>query len=158
MVKIIPTVVTSKLDYIDFWSMVAPKIILPADIALPDISIVYKPRTAIDVYDILMIKYSTKKDTSGADNQITAGKITSKEPIAGAYVDALYLINGEAAVAADTKEGGDVHVSPVDICGNSTDSGIFGLCDVQSVFSGVTTTGASLELYDVQVGLRIYFI
>lgn len=144
------------LTHMDFWSHVDGLIILPAETVLPDIVIVSLPSGAVITRVILMLKYSAKKDTSGADNKITAGTITSREKLVpGSYVTSLYLIDGEAAVTADTKEGGDVHVGNNDI--SSVDSGITGDCTIQSVFSGVTTTGASIELYDVQIGVRVYF-
>lgn len=157
MAQLIPTVVTSKLDHIDYWSDVEDKITLPADTVLPTIFIEWLPRAAQEVFDILLIKYSAKKDTSGADNKITAGKITAKEEHVVDGFDAIQLINGEALVAANTKEGGDVHVGNINICGNEVASGIVGECIIASTFEGVTTTGASIELYDVQVGIRIYF-
>lgn len=138
-----------------FWSDVDALITLPADTALPNVVVADIPSDATVIRAILIFKYSSKKDTSSADNQITAGKITSKETTDGTYVDALNLISGETKVTADTKEGGDVHPGDNDISGSV--SGITGNCTVQSVFSGVTTTGASIELYDVQVGIRVYF-
>ena len=144
------------LTHMDFWSHADSLITLPADTALPDIVIVGLPSGYIVTRVILTLKYSAKEDTSGADNKITAGTITSREKlIPGSYETALYLKDGEADVAASTKEGGDVHVGNSDVSG--TDSGITGNCTVQSVFDGVTTTGASIELYDVQIGLRVYF-
>lgn len=144
------------LKSMDFWSDVDSLITLPADTGLPDVVIVSLPDGAVIIRVILTIKYSAKKDTSGADNKITAGTITSREKlIPGTYATAIYLKDGEAAVAANVKEGGDVHVGKSDISG--TDSGITGNCSVQSVFNGVTTTGASIELYDVQIGIRVYF-
>lgn len=145
------------LTYMDFWSHVDSLITIPADTSLPDIVIVSLPSGAVIIRAIMMIKYSAKKDTSSADNKITAGIITSREKLVpGSYATGIYLKDGEAAVAADAKEGGDVHVGNSDISG--IDSGITGNCIVQSVFSGVTTTGDSIELYDVQIGIRVYFM
>lgn len=138
-----------------FWSDVDALITLPGDTALPNVVVADIPSDATVIRAILILKYSSKKDTSSGDNQITAGKITSKETTGGTYVDALNLISGEIKVTADTKEGGDVHPGDNDISGST--SGIIGNCTVQSVFDGVTTTGASIELYDVQVGVRVYF-
>jgi len=140
----------------DFWSHIDSLITLPADTALPDVVIVGLPDGAVITRIISMIKYSSKKDTSSSDNSITAGYVKSREKLVpGTYSIGIYLISGEASVTADTEESGDVHVGNVDISG--TDSGITENCIVQSVFNGVTTTGASIELYDVQVGVRVYF-
>ena len=147
--------VDSVVRHMDFWSDVDALVTLPADTALPNIVIADIPSSPTVIRAILILKYSAKKDTSASDNQITAGKITSKETASGTYVDAINLINGEAKVTASTKEGGDVHPGDNDISGST--SGITDNCTVQSVLSGVTTTGASIELYDVQVGIRIYF-
>lgn len=143
------------VSHMDFWSDIDGLVTLPADTALQNIVVADIPSDATVIRAILILKYSSKEDTSGSDNQITAGTITSKETSAGTYVDAINLINGEAAVEASTKEGGDVHVGDNDVSGAT--SGITGNCTVQSVFSGVTTTGASIKLYDVQIGIRIYF-
>jgi len=143
------------VNSMDFWSDIDDAIALPADTALPNIVVADLPSGAAPTRAILMLKYSSKKDTSGFDNKITAGKIQSKETTGGTYVDAINLIAGEASVDADTKEAGDVHIGDNDISG--TTSGIIDNCTVQSVFSGVTTTGASVVLYDVQLGIRIYF-
>jgi len=145
------------IQCMDFWSHLDSLVTLPADTALPDVIIVGLPDGAVVKRAILTLKYSAKKDISGADNKITAGTITSREKLVpGIYATGIYLRDGESAVAADTKEGGDVHVGNSDISG--TDSGITGNCHVQSVFASVTTTGASIELYDVQLGIRIYFM
>lgn len=140
----------------DFWSHLDSLVTLPADTALPDVIIVGLPSGAVVIRVILTIKYSAKKDTSSADNKITAGSIRSREKLVpGDYSTAIYLKDGEVAVLADAKEGGDVHVGNSDISG--IDSGITGNCHVQSVFASVTTTGASIELHDVQLGVRVYF-
>jgi len=144
------------IKYMDFWSDIDSLITLPAGTGLPDIVIIGLPSDAVVRRAILTIKYSAKKDTSTADNKITAGIIISREKVVpGDYVVAIGLEDGEAAVAADAKEGGDVHVGNSDISGS--ESGITGNCTVQSAFSMVTTTGASIELYDVQIGVRVYF-
>ncbi len=143
------------VNVMTFWSDVDALITLPADTALPNIVVADIPSDVTVIRAILVLKYSSKKDTSSSDNQVTAGKITSKETTGGTYVDAINLINGEVKVDADTKEGGDVHPGDNDISGST--SGITDNCTVQSVFSGVTTTGASIELYDVQIGLKVYF-
>lgn len=147
--------VEKPVNVMTFWSDVDALVTLPADTALPNIVIADIPSNPTVIRAILILKYSAKKDTSGGDNQITAGKITSKETTGGTYVDAINLINGEAKVTASTKEGGDVHAGDNDISGSTSD--ITDNCTVQSVFNGVTTTGASIELYDVQVGIIIYF-
>ncbi len=138
-----------------FWSDVDALITLPADIALPNIVVADLPSGATVTRAILILKYSSKKDTSGTDNYIKTGKITSKETTGGTYVDAINLIAGEIEVTASTKEGGDVHPGDNNISGDTSD--ITGNCTVQSVFSGVTTAGASIELHDVQVGIKVYF-
>lgn len=144
-------------QFMDFWSHVDSLVTIPADTALPDVVIVGLPSAAVVKRVIVTIKYSAKKDISGADNAITGGEITSREKLVpGSYSTGLYLKDAEAAVASGVKEGGDVHVGNSDISG--IDSGITGNCTVQSVFDAVSTTGASIELYDVQVGVRVYFM
>lgn len=147
--------VEKPVNVMTFWSDVDALVTLPGDTALPNIVIADIPSNPTIIRAILILKYSSKKDTSAGDNQITAGKITSKETTGGTYVDAINFLDGEAKVTASTKEGGDVHAGDNDISGAT--SGITDNCTVQSVLSGVTTTGASIELYDVQVGIIIYF-
>ncbi len=149
------TKVSVPVNIMDFWSDIDSAVTLPADTALPDVVIADLPSNATIIRAILMLKYSAKKDTSASDNQITAGTIQSKETTGGTYVNAINLISGEALVTASTKEGGDVHVGDNDISGDTSD--ITKNCTVQSAFNGVTTTGASIILYDVQIGIRIYF-
>lgn len=163
MSNLVPTFVVSKLDHIDYWSAVKDKIlILPGeeeeDIVLPTIFIEWLPRAAQEVFDILIFKYSAKKDLSGSDNKITGGTITARAAPVVVGIDAIAFVDGEATVAADTKEGGDVHVGHINICGYEVDSGIISECVVIPEFKDVTTAEEGLELYDVQVGIRIYFV
>ena len=163
MSGLVPTFVVSKLDHIDYWSAVKDKIlILPGeeeeDIELPTIFVEWLPRAALETFDILMFKYSAKKDVSSADNNLTGGTITARAAPVVVGIDAIEFVDGEAAVAADTKEGGDVHIGHINICGNEVTSGIIGQCIVIPEFKDVTTLEAGLELYDVQVGIRIYFV
>lgn len=150
MSSVQPIVYTSaRPSFMDFWSDADPLVTLPADTALPGITVAGLPTGKAVTRAILLLKYSGKEDTSAAENKITAGSVQVNR---AAWLTGINLIDGEALVAASTKEGGDIHVGDNDVKAQVNGNGTY-TCR----FNGVTTTAASIKIYDVQVGLRIYF-
>lgn len=143
------------VNSMDFWGDVYNDVDIGTHSTELRIAIGDIPNGAIIIRAIMMFKYVSKTDTSGNQNMVEDGKIMSKEETAGSYVEAIVFEPGDISVEANAKEWGDVYVGNYNISG--VGDNIIGNVDIVSVFDGMTLSDASIELYGVQMGIRVYF-
>lgn len=150
----------------DYWSSQMSKITLsatPADIVFPSVTVAGLPNDIEIIAVYAMLKVRLMKDTSGADNYINeANKTIRAKKFSGEWGTDDIVAIGFAAnqwyTTASTKESGDVMMGNNDIKsvvdGNST----YNFRTDESAWgNAISALAASLELYDVQVGIRVYY-
>jgi len=105
---------------------------------------------------VAMIKIRAIRDTSGIDNFLRQDAGIAVMITGGTWrvndIPAINLVNGQWRVIGGVKESGDVMIGNNDIKGVVSGDGVY-------LFSGhnIASLGNNLELYDVQIGLRVYF-
>lgn len=148
--------VVNPVMFMDFWSDNLAYIELSNNNELPDIFIDDLPDNVVIIKAIMILKYGQKENYADGYNFILSGDIVCKEEIDGEYVPAITFQSLEAFSSPESKEGGDVHIGYYNI--SYRDSNIFGNCTVKSRLDAVDTEySEDLYLYDVQLGIRIYF-
>ena len=154
----------------DFWSDVADKITINdddpsvGDVVFPSVVVAGLPTDFTLVRVIAMLKVRAIMDTSTADNYIEdAGKTLRVMKSNGTAwgTDDISAINFDQSqwyVVADAKESGDVMVGSIDIKAKVTGDGTyqFQSHEADGRSDAIHALGDSLELYDVQMGLRFY--
>lgn len=141
----------------DFWSDVADNVTITnaaGDESLPNVVVADLPTGATVVRAILMLKIRKIKDSSGAINYIeSAQKIRIDSDVGlGSEVDAIDIPSSALHTEADGVEGGDVIIGDNDVAAEVTGNGTYYV-----TWESADAHGANLELYDVQVGLRIWY-
>ena len=156
----------NKYSFMDFWSAPEDNLTLDAaaaDLAFPDILVSGLPATATLRRVVLMMTCRAILDTSAAANYIdVASKTLRVKKSTGAWgtddliaitfsVDSLYC-------AADAKEAGPVILGAHDVKAEVDGDATYNIRSDESVRSdAISVLADSLELYDVQVGLRVFF-
>jgi hypothetical protein len=160
--------VERKFPFMDFWSAPADKITIPVssspdDIDFPDIVVAGLPSGLTVERIVLILTSRALKDTSGSNNYIAeAGKTIRIKLSTGEWgeddiVAMTFAVNSLYCVA-DTKETGPVVVGDTDIKSVVTGDGTYNVrSEETNRGEGLVAAGASLEVYDVQVGVRVFF-
>lgn len=153
-------------DRMDFWSDVISTITIagtPADLDFPSVVVSGLPAGCSIVRVIAMLKYSHRKDTSGADNYINAAsKVVRVKKSTGVWgtddIIAIDMPINSLYTTASTKEGGDLIIGDNDIKAKVDGDGTYNFRSEQTNRGdAVSAVANNLELYDVQMGLRVEF-
>lgn len=152
--------------FMDFWSDQADKITIAgaaADLDFPDVAVDGLPPGVTIARVIPILKVKAMRDTSGADNYIDqAGKTIRVKKSTGAWgTDDLAAINfdqNQWYTTASTKENGDVMIGDNDVKNEVDGAATYNFrSEETNRGDAVSALADSLELYDVQTGLRVYF-
>lgn len=151
---------------VDFWSAQMSKITLrstPADLTFPSVTVsnLSDDITIIAVYPIIKVRLI--KDTSGADNYIgQPDKSIRIKKFDGAWgtddIVAIQFTSNQWYTVASTKEAGDVILGHDDLKSVVDSNTTYNFrSDESNRGDAISAFGDSLELYDVQMGLRVYY-
>jgi len=152
--------------FMDFWSAPADKITVSStasDINFPDVVVSGLPSGATIKRAVVILTVRAIEDTSGSDNYINqASKTLRVKKSDGSWgVDDLVGITfdqNSLYCAGGTKEPGLALIGSHDVKAEVDGDGTYNFRSDQSNRSdAITVLGDDLELYDVQVGLRIFF-
>jgi len=155
-----------KSSFIDSWSAPANKITISnvaADLTLPDIVVAALPSGLTIKKAVLVLSVRALADISAADNYINgAAKTIRIKRSSGAWgVDDMVGItfpNQGLYCKASAKEAGPVIIGDTDLSALVNANGSYNVASRQTVSGdALVAFGASLELYDIQVGLRIFW-
>jgi hypothetical protein len=158
-----PATATTVRERMDFWSDVDDKIEIDgaaADLDFPSVVVSGLPASCTLVRVIAMLKYSHRKDTSAADNYIdVASKTLRVKKSTGSWgtddVVAIDMPINSLYTTKSTKEGGDLVIGDKsEVDGNAT----YNFRSEQTNRSdAISALADHLELYDVQMGIRVEF-
>jgi len=155
-----------KFPFLDFWSATSAKITVTSvtgDIGFPDIVVTDLPGGLTIQRALLLFMCRAIKDTSAADNYINAASKTIRiKKAAGAWgtddVVGITFANQSLYTVASTKEGGLIIVGDADLKSLVNANTTYNIQSNQTNRSdAIVAHSSSLELYDVQVGLRVFF-
>jgi len=155
-----------KSSFIDSWSAPANKITISdvaADLAFPDIVVAALPSSLTIKKVVLVLSVRALADISAADNYIDgADKTLRIKKSSGAWgvddVVGITFPNQGLYCKASAKESGPVIIGDTDLSALVNANGTYNVASRQSVSGdAMVAFGASLELYDIQVGLRIFW-
>ena len=151
----------TKVSMMEFWSAIDDIITLTTattNVNLPDITIADMPTNTTIVRVVGMIKMRALNNTNAATNAINGASVINIKKSTGAWAtDDVLLINiadNIWSTAASTKEGGMLIEGT-----NDATSEVDGNATYNLRFNGnIFVDGNNLELIDVLVGLKVYFI
>ena len=155
-----------KLSFLDNWSPSANKITISnvtADLAFPDIEVAPLPSGLTIKKVVLVLSVRALADISAADNYINgAAKTLRIKKSSGAWgvddVVGITFPNQGLYCKASAKEAGPVIIGDADLSALVNANGSYNVASRQTVSGdALVAFGASLELYDIQVGLRIFW-
>lgn len=158
--------VARKFSFIDFWSDPENNLTVTnsaADIAFPNIAVAGLPSGLTIKRIVLMLTIRAMLDTSGADNYINAASKTLRiKKSTGAWgtddIIAITFANQSLYTVASTKEPGPVIVGDTDLSSVVDGNATYNVQSDQTNRSdAIVALGADLELYDIQVGLRVFY-
>jgi len=164
--------VNRKSPFRDFWSAIDNKITVAnaaTDLTFPSIVIEGLASGITITRVVLMLIIRAVKDTSGAANYIEgANKTLRVKKSTGSWgTDDLVGITfdqNSLYVDASTKEAGPAIIGSHDIKAEVDGDTTYNIMSVETLpvasprADAIDAKGDSLELYDVQVGLRVYFL
>lgn len=156
------TSIGRSLFTLDCWSAGLEEVQIDAagaTVALPDIVVADLPAGAIVTCAKVMFKFRMIENTAAGANKLngatvadTSQVIQIRDDTPSAYVDAINFVDDFFAMAASTREGGDVIIGSVDVSaivdGNDTYNLRYLLGKTDSDF---------INFNDVQVGIRIWY-
>lgn len=166
LIPAIQTALGRKFSLVDFWSAPADKITVTnvaANLTFPDIVVAGLPSGLTTQRVVLILAVRALNDTSAADNYINAaGRTLRIKPAAGAWgtddIVAITFAQNSLYCAANMKEPGPVIIGASDLSSVVNANGTYNIMSNQTDRGdAVVAAGADLELYDVQVGLRIFY-
>lgn len=140
----------------DFWSDVEDEVILTdgaLDTSLGTISVEGLPSNIVITRVVLILKVRAIEDTSGIDNAIASGQTIQVQRSGGAWANAIDMVANMWAVAASTREVGDVVIGDYDI--KDTVNEEDRTYNVQ--WASAQALGADLQLNDILVGFRMFW-
>ena len=158
--------IARKFPFMDFWSAPEDKLTITAtaaDITFPDIAVAGLPAGFTVKKVALIFTCRAIKDTSGADNKVNAaGKTLRVKKSTGAWgvddVVGITFDQNSLYCAASTKEAGPTIIGAVDIKSVADGNATYNVMSNQTQRADtVVALGNNLELYDIQVGLRIFY-
>jgi hypothetical protein len=163
----IQTALGRKFSFVDFWSAPTDKVTVVnapvVDIPFPDIVVVGLPAGLTVKRVVLIMSSRALNNTSGAANFINAaGKTLRIKTAAGAWgtndIVAITFANNSLYVKASAKEPGPVIIGAADLSALVTGNATYNVRSDQTTRGDALVAQAnSLELYDIQVGLRVFY-
>ena len=162
----VQNVLARKLSFIDYWSAPLDKITITnvaADLSFPDIVVVALPSGLSVKKVVLVLSVRALADISAADNYINgAAKTLRIKKSSGAWgvddVVGITFPNQGLYCKASAKEAGPVIIGDTDLSALVNANGTYNVASRQTVSGdALVAFGASLELYDIQIGLRIFW-
>ena len=146
----------SKYPLMDFWSLPQEEVYVTnaaGDKSLPSVTVADLPAGATVIRAIAMFKFRSCEEVSSGVNKLSgAQEIQVKETAAGAYIDAINLVDDQFTLAADAREGGDVFIGAIDVTGEVDGNGTY---DFQ--WDEALADADGIKFNDVQCGLRIWY-
>ncbi len=158
--------IVRKYPFMDFWSAPDDKLVITsaaADLSFPNIVVAGLPAGFTLKRVVLILTCRALKDTSGSDNKINAaGKTLRIKKSTGAWgvddVAGITFDQNSLYCVASAKEAGPTIIGSADIKGAVDNNATYNIMSNQTNRGdAVAALGNNLELYDVQVGLRIWF-
>ncbi len=158
--------IARKFPFIDFWSAPTDKITITnvaADLTFPDIVVAALPSGLVIKKVVLVLSVRALNNTNAADNYISAaGKTIRIKKSTGVWgvddVVGITIPNSGLYCKASAKENGPVIIGSADLSAMVNANGTYNIMSNQTTRGdGLVALGASLELYDVQVGLRVFY-
>ena len=142
--------------YMDFWSDIDDSVTVnnvAADTALPDVTVSGLPAGATILRVVAMLMFRAVEDSSGGANQVNGAQmIEVRDDTPGTWTDAIDIVDNAFEVAANAKEGGTVIIGDRDIKSEVDADDTYNF-----QWDEAAVDAASMEFFDVQTGLRIYF-
>ncbi len=158
--------IARKFPFMDFWSAPEDKFTVAAaaaDITFTDITVAGLPAGLTVKKAALIFTCRAIKDTSGADNKVNAvNKTLRVKKSTGTWgvddVVGITFAQNSLYCAASTKEAGPTIIGAADIKSAVDGNATYNVMSNQTQRAdAIIALGNSLELYDVQVGLRIFY-
>lgn len=155
-----------KYPFIDFWSAPDDNITVTnvaADLDFPNITISGLPSGLTIQKVVLILTVRALLDTSGSDNYINgASKTIRVKKSTGAWgtddIVAITFANQSLYTVASNKEPGVVLVGTAELSSEVDGNATYNIRSEQTNRSdAIVALGANLELYDIQVGLRVFY-
>lgn len=155
-----------KYSFLDFWSAPEDKLTVDssaADIDFPDIVVAGLPSGLTIRRIVLIFTCRAILDTSGSDNYInSASKTLRVKKSTGTWgsddLIAITFANQSLYCVASSKEAGPVLVGDTDIKSEVDGDATYNVrSDETNRSDAIVSLGDDLELYDVQVGLRVFY-
>ena len=154
----IPIIKSTNISMMEFNSEIDDIITLTtatANVALPDIVIADIPANTTIVRVIGSLSIHSITDTSGALNAINgAGMVQIQKSVGGVYTNLITIPDNLWRIQASTEIGGMIVRGTNDAASEVTANGTYNLKFNGNIF----VDGNNLELSDVQVILKVYFI
>ncbi len=167
LIPAIQTALGRKFSLIDFWSAPTDKVVVVnapvVDIPFPDIVVAGLPAGLTIQRVVLIMTVRALNDTSGANNFINAAnKRLRIKTAAGAWgtndIVAITFAINSLYVKAGAKEAGPVIIGSADLSALVTGNATYNVRSDQTTRGdAIVAQGNNLELYDVQVGLRVFY-
>ncbi len=164
---LIQAALARKFSFVDFWSAPTDKVTVVnapvVDIPFPDIVVVGLPAGLSVKRVVLIMSSRALNNTAGAANYINAaGKTLRIKTAAGAWgtddIVAITFANNSLYVKASSKEPGPVIIGAADLSALVTGNATYNVRSDQTTRGDALVALAnSLELYDIQVGLRVFY-
>lgn len=156
----------SKYTFLDFWSSPMANITItstPTDLTFPSVVVSELP-SGLTIRRVALILTSRAiYDSSGADNYINAASKTLRiKKSTGVWgtddiVGITFALNSLYTIGT-YKEAGPVIIGSSDIKAVVTGDGTYNVMSNQTSWGdALVSLGNSLELYDIQTGLRIFY-
>ncbi len=156
----------NKFSFLDNWSVPLDKITITnaaVDLAFPDIVVSALPSELTIKRAVLVLSVRALNNTNGADNYISAANRTIRiKAAAGVWgMDDVVGITFPLSALyckASAKEAGPVIVGSADLSALVNTNGIYNIRSDQTTRGdALAAFAAQLELYDIQVGLRVFY-
>jgi len=158
--------IARKFPFMDFWSAAADKITITnvaADLTFPDIVVAALPSGLTIKKVVLVLSARALNNTNAADNYISAaGKTLRVKKSTGAWgvddVVGITIPNSGLYGKASAKENGPVIIGSADLSALVNANSTYNVRSDQTTRGdALVAAGASLELNDIQVGLRVFY-
>jgi hypothetical protein len=155
-----------KFSLVDFWSLPTNKITIASaadDLDFPDIVVSGLPTGFTAQRVVLILAVRALNDTSGADNYINAANKTLRiKKSTGIWgtddVAGITFANQSFYCRASSKEPGPVIVGATDIKSNVDGNATYNVMSNQTQRGdAILALANNLELYDIQVGIRVFY-
>jgi hypothetical protein len=158
--------IARKYPFLDFWSSPTSKITIastPIDLTFPSVVVSGLPSGLTVRKVALILTARAIYDSSGVDNYIKSASKTLRIKVStGAWglddiVGITFALNSLYTIGT-YKESGPVIVGSHDIKSVVTGDGTYNIMSNETSRSdALASLGDSLELYDIQTGLRVFF-